>query len=236
LVDGSILSAPYDPGATKSSDRARGTNPPTTEVFNPGTSLDSLPQTQAAPKDLQSTIHAPFVPQQVHQRQSADPRVPEYFQSRTDYAPRKTSVLKKLLIALAVLMVLLVGVFIFLEIMFATHRSTIQNNMMPNANASPDLRKQREADDAAVANLQARVREELRADPDNADLNRQLAATLLHQEKYAEAEALARKAVRLKPNFAAAHYTLAAVLKKQDRNAESDAEQKLADKLAARGQ
>ena len=235
LVDGSILSAPYDPAATKSSSPARETNSPETEVFNPGVSLDSLLPTQAALRDLQSTIHAPFSPQPVHQHQAATP-VPGYLQSRTDHAPRKSSIVRKLLIALAIIAVLVVGLFVFLEIMFATHRSTIQNNMPPNANASSDARRQQEADDAAVANLQARVREELRTDPDNADLNRQMAATLLHQGNYSEAEAFARKAVRLKPNFAPAHYTLAAVLKKQDKNEESDAEKKLADKLAAKGQ
>src|SRR5438132_11943801 len=79
LIDGSILSAPYDPAATNPAGASRDSSPPATEVFNPGASLDSLPPTQAAPKYAQSTIHAPFVPQPAkHQPQAAS--VPEYVQ------------------------------------------------------------------------------------------------------------------------------------------------------------
>lgn len=62
LMDGSVLSAPYDPAATKSSGPARDTNPPPTEVLMAGP--QALPPTQpAAAGSFQPTIAAPFVPQ-----------------------------------------------------------------------------------------------------------------------------------------------------------------------------
>ena len=218
LVDGSILSAPYDPAATKSSGPARETNPPATEVFNPGASLNSWPPSQAAPKDLQSTIRAPYQPPLAHQ-QSAQ-RAHDYLQGSSNYPPRKSSVVKKVLIGLAVFVVLLIGLFVFLEVMFATHRSTVQN-VMPSGTLEED---------------EAKTREQLRGSPYNAELNQHLVTVLLKEGKFAEAELAARKAIGLNPNTSAPHFTLAKVLRARDKKAEADAEEETANKLAASGQ
>src|SRR5687768_11213246 len=62
LMDGAILSAPFDPAATNSSSRARDTSPPPTEVISGGPG--ALPPTQpAVPGSFQPTIAAPFVQQ-----------------------------------------------------------------------------------------------------------------------------------------------------------------------------
>lgn len=64
LMDGSVLSAPYDPAATDSSAPARDTSPPRTEVMSAGP--QALPPTQpAAPGNSQPTIAAPFVQQPI---------------------------------------------------------------------------------------------------------------------------------------------------------------------------
>ena len=62
LMDGAILSAPFDPAATNSSSRARDTSAPPTEVISAGP--QALPPTQpAVPGNFQPTIAAPFVQQ-----------------------------------------------------------------------------------------------------------------------------------------------------------------------------
>ena len=226
LVDGSVLSAPYDSAATMPSPAARDTNPPATLV-KPGGSFDSLPATQPGPRDLQSTIVAPFQPQQASPLQahySAQPA--EYLQYRSNDEPRKSSVAKKVVIVLGVFGVLIVVAFSLLLI-FGPHSSKIQN-VMPPAASPESLLLKREKDEA-------KTREQLRTDPDNAELNRHLAEILLDEGKSSLAEQFARRAAGLDPNSSATHYTLAAVLKQQNKKAESDAEKKVADKLAGKG-
>ena len=236
LVDGSILSAPYDPASTKSSAPTADTNAPATEVLNPGASLESLPPTQSASKDLQSTIYAPYQPQAAHhERPSYAAIVPDYPHNRSDYGSRKFSVVKKGLVVLGVLGLLLVTVFVFM-LVFGPHPAKIQNNRMSsnttntstNANTtlnsnSPDL----------VAKREANLREQLRDDPNNAGLDTLLAVNLREQGRLDEAEFFARKAIRLDPNFSPAHYALAGVLHDRGKTAEENAEKKLAAKLAA---
>jgi cytoskeletal protein RodZ len=234
LADGSILSAPYDPATTRSTRPARDTNPPPTEVFNPGASRRSLPPTEAAPKDIPSTIHSPFVPQPSYgQQPDRAARASEYYGSND--APRKSSIVKKALIVLGVLAVLLVGGFVVLEILFATNRPTTQNTAPPrNVNAT-NSNSQEKVNSDIGAEYEAKVREKLRSDPDNEELNRNLAAYLLMQKKFDDAELYARKAVRLSPKTSPPHYSLALVLNHQGKTAEAQAEMKLADKLKAQG-
>ena len=203
---------------------ARDTNPPATLV-KPGGSFDSLPATQPGPRDLQSTIRAPFQPQQASPQQahySAQPA--EYLQYRSNDEPRKSSVAKKVVIVLGVFGVLIVVAFSLLLI-FGPHASKIQN-IMPSP--TPSLLAKRDKDEA-------NTREQLRTDPNNAELNRHLAEILLDEGKSSLAEQFARKAAGLDPNSSAMHYTLAAVLRQQNQKSEADAEKKAADKLAAKG-
>ena len=63
-MDGSVLSAPYDPAATDTSTPARDTSPPRTKVMSAGP--QALPPTQPAlPGNLQPTIAAPLAHQPV---------------------------------------------------------------------------------------------------------------------------------------------------------------------------
>src|SRR5437016_9684970 len=66
LIDGSILSAPFDP--TKPTDQStRESTPPRTEVFSAPAESKSLPETRlASPQaNLQPTITSPFQPQPI---------------------------------------------------------------------------------------------------------------------------------------------------------------------------
>src|SRR5712691_2045639 len=68
LIDGSVLSAPFDP--TKPADEStREPNPPQTEVFSAAAGPKPLPETKlvSPPADLQPTITSPFQPQQMAQ-------------------------------------------------------------------------------------------------------------------------------------------------------------------------
>lgn len=68
LIDGSVLSAPFDPEAAKSASAARDTNPPQTEVLTSGGPSQPLPPTRAAsPENLSPTITSPFQPQPIGQ-------------------------------------------------------------------------------------------------------------------------------------------------------------------------
>lgn len=229
LVDGSILSAPYDSAATTPSPAARDTNPPATLV-KPGGSFDSLPATQPGPHDLQSTIVAPFQPPQPFPLQahySAQPA--EYLQYRSDDEPRKSSVAKKVAIVLGVFGFLIVVAFSLLLI-FGPHPSKIQNTMPRTANTGAS----KDAGALTLDKDEARTREQLRTDPDNAELNRHLAEVLMHEGNIGY-EQYARRAVGLNPNSSAMHYTLAEVLMYQNKKAESEAEKKVADRLAGKG-
>lgn len=236
LVDGSVLSPPYDPGVTKPVGASRDTAPPATEVFNPGASLDSLPPTQAAPRDVQSTIRAPFQPQPAYQHHPSPPQTPDYLQNRSDYAPRKSSIIKRVLIVLALVVVLLIAAFVLLLI-FGPRQSNIQNNMPPraNSNASSSNRVGKQTLAEAAVDDEATIREQLRQDPDNAHLNRQLASDLCYEGKYSEAETSVRKAIQIEPNSSSAHYILAEALRNQNKKAEAAAEQKVSNTLAAEG-
>jgi|SRR5712691_1465128 len=68
LIDGSVLSAPFDP--TKPADEStREPNPPQTEVFSAAAGPKPLPETKlvSPPADLQPTITSPFQPQPIRQ-------------------------------------------------------------------------------------------------------------------------------------------------------------------------
>ena len=62
LVDGSILSAPFDPEATQQLPASRNTDPPPTEVMSPAPNSNSLPPTQGAIEaiDVPPTIASPI--------------------------------------------------------------------------------------------------------------------------------------------------------------------------------
>lgn len=64
LIDGAILNAPFDPGATNSP-KAREISPPPTEVLSGG-SQGLSPTQPAVPGDSQPTIVAPFVQEPQH--------------------------------------------------------------------------------------------------------------------------------------------------------------------------
>jgi hypothetical protein len=68
LMDGSILSAPFDP-AKPAEQPPREANPPLTQVFNAPAEPESLPKTRpgSAPANVQPTITSPFQPQPIGQ-------------------------------------------------------------------------------------------------------------------------------------------------------------------------
>src|SRR6266853_1688306 len=87
LVDGSILSAPFDPQATRQNPNVRDTSPPPTEVMPPQNfpnSKDTLPPTIAAPQagyvqppPLNNAL--PYQqPSQFSQRRPASQKAPIY--------------------------------------------------------------------------------------------------------------------------------------------------------------
>lgn len=91
LMDGSVLSAPFDPEAEKTVSTARDTGPPRTEML-PAAEPASISQTRTAtPENLQPTITAP---------PPATPQLPTDDLTRSVTAKR--SGLPKVLIAVAV--------------------------------------------------------------------------------------------------------------------------------------
>lgn len=72
LVDGSILSAPYDPNQTVSLPPARSTDPAPTEIFNPA---QSVPETKPhAIETIQSSPPPPFYAEKQQARPDEKPR------------------------------------------------------------------------------------------------------------------------------------------------------------------
>ena len=69
LIDGSVLSAPFDPAARSVDQSAREPDPPRTEVLRVAASSETLQETRAAPPpaNLQPTITSPFSPQPIAQ-------------------------------------------------------------------------------------------------------------------------------------------------------------------------
>ncbi len=95
LMDGSVLSAPYDPGGTQRIPEPRTTGPAATEMLSP-----TLAAVESRPP-LKSTIHAP-----------APELPPQYSPPPADDAGAKKSSLPLILIAIGVLLVGAVGIVV----------------------------------------------------------------------------------------------------------------------------
>ena len=222
LMDGSVLSAPYDPAAKTT----RDVNPPPTEVMShaPGTVNTGQDQLRpTAPSLPVTTIQAP----------------PPAFPAReTRETPPVTQSNSRLYLVLGLVAVFLIAVVVAISI--ATRRRTV-NRVDVNVGASNNTATTNTATKGgrtlaeAMANKEASLREQIRADPDNPKLHASLAQGLSVQGRYSESEQEAREAIRLDPDYSAPHYILAFVLEEQNKTAESKAERKRADELAAKG-
>jgi hypothetical protein len=75
LMDGSVLSAPFDPATKPPELSARDTTPPRTEVLNAAAQSQPLRETKAAstPANLSPTITSPFQPQPIAQGTQTTP-------------------------------------------------------------------------------------------------------------------------------------------------------------------
>lgn len=96
LVDGSVLSAPYDPEQTQRMPAPRATNPPPTEVLR-----DPAPGGARPP--LQSTIHAPA------------PSVPPLYPANAHPTSRKSNLAPWLVAGAALLLLGIVGVVVLVS-------------------------------------------------------------------------------------------------------------------------
>lgn len=238
LIDGSVLSAPFERDAPKSSSARdsvppprsssvpRDTIPTPTEVMShpPGTvdaGQDRLRPT--APSVPVTTIQAP--PPALRARETRETR-------------RATKSNSRAYVVAGVVVFLGVGVVVAISI--ATRPRTVNRQNLnvgaSNTAATNTTTKGGSTLAEAVANKEASLREQIRSDPDNPKLHASLAQLLYVQGRYSESETEAREAIRLNPEYSAPHYTLAFVLEKQNKSAESKAERKRADELASKGQ
>ena len=224
-MDGSVLSAPYDPAAKPT----RDVNPPPTEVLSqtPGTVDTGQHQLRpTAPSLPLTTIQAP------------PPALPARETRETPHATKSNS---RAYVVLGVVAVLVVGVVV-LAISIITRQSARPDNRVnlnvDTSNTAPTNTTTKGGSTLAeaMANKEASLREQIRSDPNNPKLHASLAQLLFIQGEYSESEKEAREAIRLDPDFSQPHYTLAFLLKKQNKTAESEAERKRADELAAKGQ
>jgi hypothetical protein len=106
LMDGSVLSAPYDPETKKVIPSSREPTPPRTEVMNPAAGLDSLPPTQAA-KDLDSASTITSSLPTDRQEQEAETTFPQAGQFSSPDAPVSQNAWLWIGVGLAALFVLI---------------------------------------------------------------------------------------------------------------------------------
>jgi hypothetical protein len=225
LMDGSVLSAPYDPAAATS----RDSSPPPTQVMSRGAgTLDTAAETMrvTAPSPPATTIQAP----------------PPAFPAKEIRAtPTGSKSNRRVYFGLAVVAVFVVAVGLVAILIATQSRSRSVNRVdlnvsTSNASASSTPKFGGRTLEEAMNNKEASLREQLSADPNNPKLNASLAQLLSVEGRYAESERVARESIRLDPNASAPHYILSFVLEKQNKKAESQAERKKADELAAKGQ
>lgn len=224
LMDGSVLSAPYDPAAKP----ARNVNPPPTEVMSqaPGTVDTGQHQLRpTAPSLPLTTIQAP------------PPALPARETRETPHATKSNS---RPYVVLGVVAVFVIGVVVAISVMTRQSARSVNpvnlNVGASNTAATNTTTKGGGTLAEAMANKEASLREQIRSDRDNPKLHASLAQLLSVESRYSESEREAREAIRLDPDYSAPHYILAFVLGKQNKTAESKAERKRADELAAKGQ
>jgi hypothetical protein len=230
LMDGSVLSAPYDPTAKPT----REVNPPATEVMSEAPGMADTGQHQlrpTAPSTPLTTIQAP------------PPALPARETRETPHATKSNS---RAFVILGVVAVLVVAAVVVISIETSQRARSgdrvnlnvgAPNNVgASNTAATNTTTKGGSTLAEAVENKKASLREQIRSDPDNPEPHASLAQLLFIQGQYSESEKEAREAIRLDPNLSQPHYTLAFLLEKQNKTAESKAERQRADELAAKGQ
>lgn len=123
LVDGAVLSAPYDPEQTRRIPPTRATSPAATEVLPSSASGESSTPPQ-------STIHAP-APQ-------VPPLHPPNVSAATTESPKK-SILPWLLISGAILLVGVFGVWMILSTLFAPSPTSLnRSSLEPRSTVTPN--------------------------------------------------------------------------------------------------
>jgi|SRR5688572_2897861 len=202
LMDGSVLSAPYDPAAKP----ARDMNPPPTEVMSqaPGTVDTGQHQLRPTTPSLPlTTIQAP------------PPALPA---RETREALQVTKSNSRAYVVLGVVAVFVVGVVVAILIMTRQSAPSVDrlNLNVGASNTAPTNTTTKGGSTLAeaMANKEASLREEIRSDPDNPKPHASLAQLLFIQGQHSESEKEAREAIRLDPDFSQPHYTLAFLLEK----------------------
>ena len=129
-MDGSVLSAPFDPEAAKSAPPARDTSPPRTEVLTGGRKPESVPPTRAAtPQNLQPTITAPpFAAPSFPTHESSTDRPTTVNQSRF---------VRNMLIAIAIAVAVVIAVFMFLALGIRLGSPNTNTNRTNTGNTAP---------------------------------------------------------------------------------------------------
>jgi Tetratricopeptide repeat len=242
LVDGSVLSAPYDPETGKVIAPQREPSPPRTEVMKAVPESETLPALDepAANNSLPPIVASPS-PTTI---QAPPPSLParETHQT-TPIKKHSTWTQSRLLFGLGIGIVV-IGVFIIFKMQSRSpniNRQSVNINVPSNVEVPSSSKETNTATGSkkwwlieAMEKEEIKLKKQLESDPNNAKLNADLGRTLLYLGKYSEAEAILRKSIRLDPNASAPHYYLAVVLKEQKRIAESESERQKADELRAK--
>jgi Flp pilus assembly protein TadD len=198
LVDGSILSAPFDPDAPRHESVGETNDPPPTEVI-PASAPAALNPTQPSPPVAPPgpTIRANYQPAA---RVAPSTTEAAFVPARQE---RKPNLLVWLLGAVALLLVIVIVIAI--AMMFTrsgTPQTTTTANSAANTAATPSGT----------------------ATPDEAKAHLERADVFKAEKRYPEAELEYKEAIRINPKSHNAHVGLAYVYTRVNRNAEAEAE------------
>jgi tetratricopeptide (TPR) repeat protein len=174
LVDGSILSAPFDPHANLTIPELRQTEPPPTEVLRPEIPLTiASPQPQQKRQELDSTIAAP---------------APAFERARVKDSPaqltRKSH--RRVWIITAILVSLIIGAVTLYKMINTASRH--ENNGIQLENSFK------------LAEAEVEYRKAIQLEPNVGRYHWRLGWLLEELKRYPESEAQYREAVRLEPS------------------------------------
>jgi tetratricopeptide (TPR) repeat protein len=203
LIDGSILSAPFDPHATLVIPEPRQTEPPPTEVLKLEETKQEIPPTIRSPQseekhnELVSTIDAPAPAFELTQIKDSPAQT-----------TRKSN--QRVWIIGGIIVLLLIGIGIAYKL-----RETASKH---------DAAGEKLFTDSKYAEAETEFRQAVKLEPNNSVWHNHLAYAFALQNKKAEAEAEWKEAIRLSPNNYEYRLSLANNLEEEEKYAEAERE------------
>lgn len=238
LVDGAILSAPFDPLSTRSIPEPRQTEPPPTEFLRPQEEIKqeipptiASPQPEQKPEELASTIAVPAPA--FESPQSLDlPVQLEQKSKRSNW----------ILIAIVMLITIggIIGIIASRKQAKEVSLETQPQKIEPLTPAEQYAAKGEElANQSKYKEAEQEYRQAVNLEPNNPKWHRKLGAILYVNKNLAEAEAELKEAIRLNPRHYEYHLMLATILETQaetdyKKDVEAEAEYREAIRLSGK--